>query len=209
MVGLTTSSGYTDSTDLVLAKTSSVDAAYSDPDLLIREYFLSSSAQRARSRSAIAQHIKEVITVFAILSWGASGKARDGFDGAANLLAEISDLEIFSSACKDIETFYAKMCASPSTKVFSERFLEILIKAIACAYKVNAGQRLRLLTQLLDLVENRITAASLVDALVIISDELNTNLVRKVLEEFTTPSSGRYIDQYICDYALEALQDIE
>jgi hypothetical protein len=209
MVGVTTSSGYIGSTDLVLAKTSSVDAAYSDPDLLIREYFLSSSAQRARSRSAIAQHIKEVITVFDILNCGASGKARDGFDGAANLLAEISDLEIFISACKDIEIFYAEMCVSPSTKVFSERFLEILIKAIACAYKINANQRFSLLTQLLDLVKNRITAASLVDALVIISDELNVDLVRKVLEEFTIPGSDQYIDQYICAYALEALQDIE
>lgn len=208
MVGVTTSSEYIGSTGLTLAKTSSVDAAYSDPDLLIREYFLSSSAQRARSRSAVAQHIKEVTTVFAILSWGASGKARDGFDGAANLLAETSDLEVLSSACQAVKTFYAEMYTNTSTRVFSERFLEILIKAIACAYKINANQRLSLLNQLLTLVNNRVTAASLVDALVIISDELNTDSVQKALEKFTTHNSGQYIDQYIRDYALEALQDI-
>ena len=71
MVAVTTSSNV-ESTSLVLAKTSSVDASYSDPDLLIREYFLSSSEQRARSRSVVSQHIKGITSVFAILSWGAS-----------------------------------------------------------------------------------------------------------------------------------------
>jgi len=165
MVAVTTSSNV-ESTSLVLAKTSSVDASYSDPDLLIREYFSSSSEQRARSRSVVSQHIKGITSVFAILSWGASSKARDGFDGAVNLLAETNDLELLSSACRAVKIRYPKMYAHASTRVFSERFLEILIKAVACAYKVNINQRLGLLVQLLALVNNRITTASLIDALV-------------------------------------------
>lgn len=203
MVAVTTSSDV-ESTNFVLAKTSSVDASYSDPDLLIREYFLSSSEQRASSRSVVSQHIKGIKTVFAILSWGASGKARDGFDGAVNLLAETSDLEVLSSACRAVKTFYPRMYANTSTRVFSERFLEILTKAIACAYKIDSDQRLDLLSQIFRLANNRITAASLIDALMIMSDELNTNTVKGFLEEFTHNS-----DKYIRDYALEALQDID
>jgi len=165
MVAVTTSSNV-ESTSLVLAKTSSVDASYSDPDLLIREYFSSSSEQRARSRSVVSQHIKGITSVFAILSWGASSKARDGFDGAVNLLAETNDLELLSSACRAVKIRYPKMYAHASTRVFSERFLEILIKAVACAYKVNINQRLGLLVQLLALVNNRITTASLTLGLV-------------------------------------------
>ncbi len=203
MVAVTTSSDV-ESTNLVLARTSSVDASYSDPDLLIREYFLSSSEQRARSRSVVAKHIKGWKTVFSILSWGASGKARDGFDGAVNLLAETSNLEVLSSACRAAETCYPQMYANTSTKVFSERFLEILTKAIACAYKINANQRLGLLAQILVLANNRVTAASLIDALVIISDESDVNLVKNLLKRFTNNSG-----QYIRDYALEALQEID
>lgn len=203
MVAVTTSSNI-ESTSFILAKTSSVDAAYSDPDLLIREYFFSSSEQRARSRSVVAQHIKGIKTVLAVLSWGASGKARDGFDGAVNLLAETSDLEVLSSACRAAETCYPQMYSNTSTKVFSERFLEILTKAIACAYKINANQRLGLLAQILVLVNNRVTAASLIDALVIISDESDVNLVKDLLKRFTNNS-----DHYISDYALEALQEID
>lgn len=67
-------------------KASSVVAFYSDPDLLIREYFLSSLEQRAKSRETIIKHIETLPSIFAILSWGASGKAREGYDGAVNLL---------------------------------------------------------------------------------------------------------------------------
>ncbi len=203
MVAVTTSSNI-ESSSFSLAKTSSVDAAYSDPDLLIREYFLSSLAQRARSRPVVAQHIKGVEAVFAILSRGASGNARDGFDGAVNLLAEINDLDVLTSACRAVKTYYPQMYANLSTRVFAERFLEILIKAIACAYKINANQRLGLLKHILTLANNRVTAASLIDALGIIADELDVNLVRDILEKFTHNS-----DQYIRNHALEALQEID
>jgi hypothetical protein len=184
-------------------KTSSVDAAYSDPDLLIREYFLSSSEQRAKSRSTIASHVQGLKSVFAILSWGASGKVQDSFDGAVNLLAETNDLEILNSACQTVKKPYLQMYRNPSTRVFSENFLEILIKAIACAYKVNANQRLRLLTQSVPSVDNRIIKASLIDALVLVSDEVDANTVQTAIERYTSD-----FDQYIRDYASEALQDI-
>jgi hypothetical protein len=203
-IATTSSIEYIENTEAEPVKTSSVDASYSDPDLLIREYFLSSSAQRAKSRATVAQQIRGLEAVFAILSWGASGKARDGFDGAVNLLAETKSLELLSSACKAVKTLYPQMYANARTRVFAERFLEILVKAIACAYRINADQRLSLLSQILTLVNNRITKASLIDALVIISDEVDVNAVQEALETFTHST-----DQYICDYALEALEDLD
>jgi hypothetical protein len=203
VIATTSSVEYIESIETEPVKTSSVDASYSDPDLLIREYFLSSSAQRAKSRATVAQHVREIKAIFAILSWGASGKARDGFDGAVNLLAEIRNSEILSSACQAAKTLYPQMYANSRTKVFAERFLEILVKAIACAYHIHANHRFSLLSQLLTVVNNRITEASLIDALLIISDEVDINLVKEAIENFTHNS-----DQYICDYAREALQDI-
>jgi hypothetical protein len=68
-IATTSSIEYIENIEAEPVKTSSVDASYSDPDLLIREYFLSSSAQRAKSRATVAQHIRGLKAVFAILSW--------------------------------------------------------------------------------------------------------------------------------------------
>lgn len=203
-VATTSSIEYINNASPTLVKTSSVDASYSDPDLLIREYFLSSSEQRAKSRATIASHVKGLKFVFEILSRGASSKVRYSFNGAVNLLAEIDDLEILDSACQAVGKPYFRMYSNPSTRVFAERFAEILVKAIACAYKINASQRLRLLTQSVPSIDNRIIKASLIDALVLIADEVYISTVQAAIEE-------RFVndpDQYIRDYAAEALQDI-
>lgn len=187
----------------VSAKTSSVDAFYSDPDLLIREYFLSSSAQRCASRKAIIQHIRSLKPIFEILSRGASGKARDSYDGAVNLLAEIDSFELLRNASQSAQKAYLLMLEKPSNWSFAESFLEILIKAIACAYKIDANQRLQLLTDMLPQADRRMIKASMIDALTIISDEANLNSVKATIEQFASDQ-----DQYIHDYAVAALLDI-
>lgn len=184
-------------------KTSSVVAYYSDPDLLIRGYFLSSPERRTELRTIVAHHIGRLESVFAVLSWGASGKARDGFDGAVNLLAEISDLEILRAACQAVGRPYLQMHENSSKRVFAENFLEILIKAVACAYRINPIQRLRLLTQVLPSIDHRIIKVSIIDALTIVSDEADVDLVKVAIERFSHDP-----DQYVCEYALEAFQDI-
>lgn len=186
-----------------LVRTSSVDAFYSDPDLLIREYFLASPERRVGLRKNVAHRIGGLKSIFAVLSWGASGKARDGFDGAVNLLAEISDLEIFYSACRAVENPYRQMYRNSSKRVFAENFIEILIKAVACAYKINPTQRLRLLTKVLPSIDNRIIKVSIIDALTIISDEVDVSSVKVAIERFAHDP-----DQYVCEYALDASEDI-
>ena len=194
---------FEESRRVALARTSSVDAAYSDPDLLIREYFLSSSNQRFALRKAIIQHVKSVRSVLEILSRGASGKAHDGYDGAVNLLAEIDNFALLRNASQTAQKAYLSMLQNPTTWNFAERFLEIFIKAIACAYQIDANQRLRLLIDFLPQANRRIIKASIIDALMIVSDEVNLNDVKVIIERF-----ARDQDQYICDYAAEALQDL-
>jgi hypothetical protein len=155
MVGLMTSSSmeYRKDIGTVSAKTSSIDAFYSDPDLLIREYFLSSSAQRCASRKVIIQHIKSLKSIFEILRRGASGKDHDSYDGAVNLLAEIDSFELLRNVSQVAQKAYLLMLGKPSNFNFAESFLEILIKAIANAYKIDADQRLRLLKDLCSLAD--------------------------------------------------------
>jgi hypothetical protein len=205
MVATLTSSSleYIGNASLTSAKTSSIVASYSDPDLLIREYFSSSSEQREKSRKIVIKHIETLASVFAVLSWGASGKAREGYDGAVNLLAEIGNLQLLSEICQNVRNLYFQMATNSSTRLFAENFIEILIKAIACAYKTDAHQRLRLLTQALPPIDNRMIKSSTIDALVILSDEVDLNKIKQEIERYISDS-----DQYICDYAREALQDI-
>lgn len=211
MVGLATSSTieYRESSGMSPARTSSVDAAYNDPDLLIREYFLSSDAQRCSSRQTIIQHIKSLKSVFEILSRGASGNARNGYDGAANLLAEINTVELLNQASQAAQKVYPPMLQNSSTRIFAEISLEILIKAIACAYKLDGTQRLQLLKSFLPQVEafpsrtRRIINASIIDALLILEEDADLSQIKAVIETFI--SDG---DQYVSDYAREALEEL-
>lgn len=185
-------------------KTSSVDAYFSDPDLLIREYFLSSSSKRAKSRQTIIERINLLPkSILAVLSWGASGKTHDSYDGAINLLAEtnsISLLELLSITAREL---YIPMLENPSYRVFAENCLEILIKAIACAYKVDPIQRYRLIFDVIPPTNRRTIKASVIDALLIIADEIDVNTIKNAIERYTFDK-----DQYICDYAKEALQEL-
>jgi hypothetical protein len=136
---------------------SSVAACYSDPDLLIREYFLALPERRAILRKTIVQYIKSVPSIMEILSRGASGKARNSYDGAVDLLAEIDDVEMLKNATYSaISKLYARTQESLSYRLFTESFLEILIKAIACAYKIEPRQRFNLIQQVFPTINGRI-----------------------------------------------------
>jgi hypothetical protein len=62
-----------DSKELLLqtVKTTSVDSRYlnSDPDFLIREYFLASPPERAKLRKLVFRNIKSWQSILAILRW--------------------------------------------------------------------------------------------------------------------------------------------
>lgn len=204
MAELTTSSkDYIIENTEIRPKTSSVDASFSDPDLLIREYFLSSSAKRAKSRQTIIERINLFpMSILAVLRWGASGKTHDKYDGAINLLAETNSISLLESLSVTARRLIP-MLENPSYRDFAETCLEILIKAIACAYKVDPIQRYRLIFDVIPPTNRRTIKASVIDALLIIADEIDINTIKNALERYTFDK-----DQYICDYAKEALQEL-
>ena len=204
MAGLSTSSkNYKLENTQSFSKTSSV-AYLSDPDLLIREYFLSSSLRRAKSRKVVSQYINSWQSVLAVLRWGANSKADDSYDGAVNLLAEtdsFTTLEILGLIAKKL---YIPMLDHESLRGVAESCLEILIKSIACAYKVEPIQRYRLIFDVIPPTNRRVIKASVIDALLTIADEIDMNTIKNAIERYTFDK-----DQYICDYAKEALQELD
>ena len=174
---------------------SSVDLAYyQDPDLLIKEYFASSSSQRALSRQVIINQIKSLSEIVEVLKHGSSGKYRDSYEAAVNLLAESSKLSLLDA----ISRAFLRLSNIP------DKHWEILIKSIACAYKINPSQRFSLIVDIIrPAINKRILKAIIIDALSILVDDIDSEVIQKTLKSFTTDK-----DQYICNYANETLQEI-
>jgi hypothetical protein len=189
-------------------KTTSVDSRYSDPDLLIREYFLSSSAQRAKLRKLIFKKIKSWQSVLAILAWSRRKEISDAYDGAVDLLAECTDIHLLQNATKYLESTSLLWGAS-SSNIASwsslDDFWEVLIKGIACTYKIPAQERFKLILNLFSVSKRRSTKAVIIDALVILSDEIDSQTIQDAISLFSSPHEP---DLYIRNYANEALQEI-
>jgi len=204
MVGLITSSKDYKLENTSFSKTSSINAYSSDPDLLIREYFLSSSSQKAKARKVIFQHISSWHSIVDILRWGANGKACDSYDSAVNLLAEIDSSVILETLGLIANKLYIPMLDDFSYRGFAEICLEILIKAIACSSKIDPMQRYRLIFEVIPPINRRNIKASVIDALLIMADEIDLTTIKSSIGRFTFDR-----DQYICDYAKEALKDLD
>lgn len=180
-----------------------------DPDFLIRQYFLYLPEQRAEIRENIAINIKSLPSFLEILKWGASNKARDAYDGAIDLLAEINNIELLNNACKYLEASNQLWIASNRTdKLFwLDSLWEILIKSIAYSYKIPLDERFKLLENLVwnQPINRRIFKASLIDAFVSIASETNTIAIKNLIQRFTSLDEK---DEYIRNYAEEALEEL-
>jgi hypothetical protein len=168
-------------------------ASNSDPDLLIREYFRKSDQQRTESRSHTVHFVRDIRNLIEVLSQ--SVKARNGFDGAVNLLAELENPQLFSEFSEALKT-----CRMAPPEIW----IEIVIKAIACAYKIPTPQRFALLDSFSPV--GRMIKAGIIDAMLIIADPNDRdtlNLIRDKVASFLSDH-----DQYIAHYAQEALDDL-
>lgn len=189
-------------------KTTSVDSRYRDPDLLIREYFRSSSAQRAKLRKLIFKKIKSWQSVLAILAWSRRKEVSDAYDGAVDLLAECTDIYLLQNAAQYLESASLLWGASSSNIgdwSSLDDFWEVLIKGIACTYKTPAQERFQLILNLFSVSNRRSMKAAIIDALVILSDEIDSQAIQNALSRF---ASLHEPDLYIRNYADEALQEL-
>lgn len=189
-------------------KTTSVDSRYSDPDLLIREYFLSSPAQRAKLRKLIFQKIKSWQSVLVILAWSRRKEVSDAYDGAVDLLAECTNIHFLQNAAQYLEST-SLLWRSSSSNIANwsslDDFWEVLIKGIACTYNIPAQERFKLILNLFLVSKRRRIKAVLIDALVILSDEMDSQTIQNAISRFSSPHEP---DLYIRNYADEALQEL-
>jgi len=190
-------------------KTTSVDSRYLyiDPDLLIREYFLSSPPKRVRLRKLIFQNVKSWQSILAILSWSRRKEVSDAYDGASDLLAECVDISFLKNAVQYLEAA-SLLISSPmsGSKLSSlDDFWEVLIKGIAYAYQIPVKDRFQVISKLFSISNTRIFKTAIIDALIILADELDIELIKSSLGQFSSPHEQ---DLYISNYAEEALQEI-
>ena len=180
-----------------------IESAQVDPDLLIKNYFSSSSEQRYKSRKYIIEQIKDVKPFLAILSYGASGEYRESYEGAINLLAETENYALLKEVSIHSFTLYSSLLQQDGINI-AENFLEILITAIALADKINVNDRFDLLVNVIPKINSRMIKASMIDALGLIADEMDLKTVKAEIKKFTLDQ-----DSYISNYAKEANKDIE
>jgi hypothetical protein len=181
----------------------------------LSEYFAATAEERAKLRGAIAQGFNSAPDIIEACIWGVEGQGQDCYDGAVNLVAEVRDAEILIEAAylsanaikevvkeaQSLAFFASKMYLSIETPV------EILIKAIACAYRINAKQRFEALEpfSLIDLpsVPNRTVKTSVIDALEIIFDYADNETRKNIAAELMKITSEQ--DSYVKSYATQAL----
>lgn len=191
-------------------KATSVDSLYlsSDPDLLIREYFLSSPAQRVGLRSLIFQNIKSWLSTRLILLWSIRREVSEAHDGAIDLLSECEDISLLKETAVYLESASLLTVTHKVSLSRLDDFWEVLIKGTAYALKIPIQERFNLISGICSLVHQinrRVIKAALIDALVIFSDEMDADPIYMLLLPF---KSSHEPDLYIREYAEDALQEI-
>jgi hypothetical protein len=199
-------------------KTTSADSKYSDdPDLLIREYFVySAPQQRVQLRKAIASNLKS-FQVIKALRFGQRADIHDAYAATVDLLAEMNDVTPLIEAVESLAAIgkflgksskFLKQPLQASHLVTLDGYWEILIKGIACAYKIPVEQRFKLIQTLVPTSttsNRRIIKSALIDAFLIIAEDLDTEQIKNALSYFLSSTES---DSYIRAYTEEALQDL-
>ena len=188
---------------------SSANSLYlSDPDSLIHRYFLSSlPKQRIHLRKVIASSTKRFRSILKILDFSRQGDVDNAYDAGVDLLAEFDNLSLHDEVYQYLEAIGQLLNSSSTQKTIErfEDFWEILIKGIACAYKIPAQDRFNLILKISQVSQRRIIKAAVIDALVTISDIDDINQIKGILGRYTSDDEP---DSYIRSYAKEAVEDL-
>jgi hypothetical protein len=155
----------------------------------IEDYFSQDEHGRVNIRKEVAASIRNDEQILKILAIGSDNQYREAYCGAIDLLAEVEDIYLFRGIIDQ--------CLG------NDDWAEILLQAIACAYRIDAVSRFDLLNKALPHQKSRITKAALIDGLENLADEVDVNIVRQAIDLFLNDN-----DLYIRDYATTALGDI-
>ena len=185
-------------------------AYLADPDYMIRRYFLDASLQqRILLRTIIAREAKHYNSILKILDFSRKGDVQDAYDAGVDLLAEFDTLELHDRAFEYLDSIshFVGQTSSQKTIRQLEDFWEILAKGISCAYQVPACERFELISKISISSQRRLVKTAVIDALVTIADDMeDVQPIRNFIGRYTSEHES---DSYVCDYAQEALEDLE
>ncbi|MGL5874394.1 MAG: hypothetical protein ACRC2R_18835 [Xenococcaceae cyanobacterium] len=174
----------------------------------IENYFSANLNERAKLRQKYAENIKSEKDIFQILKLGNTYEIQDAYDGAVDLVAECHD-EILIKAI-DLATHQYLFQASQEQVRAWEKNWEILIKGLSFSSTVPPHEKLSLILRLFLSDGNdrltRLMKTAIVDALLNLEDEIGADIITTIIERFS--SEKRESDEYIRDYAQEAIEDL-
>ena len=163
----------------------------------IKDYFQSHPNNRKALAKNVAKYITSIDTVLEVLDLGTSRKIREGFDATVMLLAECGNVII--------STLNHLAEPSPDNQDLSvlERKWEILITSIACTSNISAQKRFDSIIRLIPDSKRRSVKIAIIDALLIMEDEIDVECIKNQLEHFLSDSEH---DEYVKECAKEALE---
>lgn len=186
----------------------------SDPDDLIRHYFVNSSPQkRAHLRTKLAPLIQNYLSILKILGWSRQQDIKDAYDAGVDLLAEFEELNFHRQAYAYLKASEDNLMRGKGEKEIQrqavirlEESWEILVKGISCAYKVSAGDRFELVGKISLIGKRRIVKTAIIDAMVTIAEDMeDTKPVKGFLDRYTSAYES---DSYVCAYVQDAIEDL-
>jgi hypothetical protein len=166
-------------------------------DLLIKGYFLADPSDRPIQCKFVAKYLNSVKAILLVLDWSRKKTVEESYDSAVDLFSEcgkillkaINNEAITSLATKDIVAYEEK--------------LEVLIKGIAFAHNIPSQEKLEAITKLIP-ISRRLIKTVIIDALLILQDEVNIDILKNHLASFL---SAEELDEYVIQYAKDALEE--
>jgi len=167
-------------------------------ELLIKGYFFAAPSDRPIQCKFIAKYLNSVEGILLVLDWSRKKIVKEPYDSAVDLLSECGKILLKVISNEVITSLFTK------DVIAYEEKLEVLITGIAFAHSISSQERLEAITNLIPSSRRSIKAA-IIDALLILQDEVNSYILRYHLARFLYTDE---LDEYIRQYAKEALKEL-
>jgi hypothetical protein len=167
-------------------------------DLLMKGYFLAEPSDRPRQCKFIAKYLNSVGGILLVLDWSRKKMVKESYDSAVDLLSECGKILLKVIVNEEITSLLTKDIIAYEEK------LEVLITGIAFAHSIPSQERLEAITNLIP-SSRRLIKAAIIDALLILQDEVNLEILKYHLNSFLSNDEP---DEYIRQYAKDALEEL-
>ena len=165
----------------------------------IKDYFQAHPNNRKALAKNVAQYITSIDKVLEVLDLGTSRKIREGFDATVMLLAECGNIIIST-----LHHLKKPTLDNQNLLILEEKW-EILIKSIACGSIISPQKRFDTIVKLIPDSNRRLIKTGIIDALLIMEDEIDIESIKSQLDYFLSNSEH---DEYVKEYVKEALEDM-